>query len=237
MWATGGLETTFFALLALAGFARLTAKQTTRNALVGGTLLALACLTRPDGVLFALVGVASPLALGRGDPWRAVRARTLSALAPLVSIVGAFVAFKLLYYGRLFPDGVLRQVRGGPLLLARASLRSPLRKKALGPSGPRLRSCRLFVLATRNGRALLARRDALLSLGAAMLFAAYVAHSGGDYMFARRLVPCLPFAFVFLDAGRRGASTLGPAIAAGGAIALASFFPHPRCSSKAAPPT
>jgi hypothetical protein len=70
------------------------------------------------------------------------------------------------------------------------------------------------------------RRDALLALAAFAVFAAYVARSGGDFMFARRLVPALPFLFVFLDAAL---SVLTPR--AGVALFLlvtgASFLPYP----------
>jgi hypothetical protein len=79
---------------------------------------------------------------------------------------------------------------------------------------------------TGRFQALRARRDALLALAAFAVFTAYVAHSGGDYMFARRLVPALPFLFVFLDAA---VSVLAPK--AGVALALSltvgSFLPYP----------
>ena len=42
-------------------------------------------------------------------------------------------------------------------------------------------------------------RTNLMLLTAFCVFVAYVAHSGGDFMFARRLIPAMPFLFLVLE--------------------------------------
>lgn len=195
-WASGGLETTMFAALALGGFACIaTLEQPARRHLLGaGVLLALAALTRPDGVVFAIVALAFVV-------WRH-RRDALAFAAPLVLIGGAYAAWKHAYYGRLLPTTFYAKSAGEgrweqglvyiglyfakhwSMTLAAVGLPVALfvRRGAAGASG--------------GG----ARRDAWLALAAFGAFALWVARSSGDYMFARRLVPALPFLFVALDA-------------------------------------
>ena len=105
-WGTGGLETTVFAALALGGMACLSTSHRLRGAALGGFLLALACLTRPDGILFAAVGVAAPFLLPSDASRTGTRQRlgqTLAAATPVLVLCAGLVVFKLLYYGRILP--------------------------------------------------------------------------------------------------------------------------------------
>jgi arabinofuranosyltransferase len=62
-WATGGLETSLFTLLSVAGVLLASEPHAgTRRLVLAGSLLAAAVATRPDGVVFAAVGVG-----GRGS--------------------------------------------------------------------------------------------------------------------------------------------------------------------------
>src|SRR5439155_407433 len=90
IFATSGLETSLFTLLALGGYLLvLDAPGRPRRAAAAGLVLALAALTRPDGVLFAAVGGIYLLAVSPR------RARDLAAFAaPLVLLLGAYAAWK-----------------------------------------------------------------------------------------------------------------------------------------------
>jgi hypothetical protein len=171
-WATGGLETSLFALLATAGMLSTGA--------LAGTLLALAVATRPDGVVFAAVAVAS-------CAWRDRRHLT-ALIGPLALAAVGLIAFKLGYYGELFPTAfhsksALRPYWGQGLLYVALFL---WKNWAIA-----LGLVALAVSGRWRGHA------ALLAAGA--LFAAYVVHSGGDFMFARRLLPALPVFFIIME--------------------------------------
>jgi hypothetical protein len=227
-WGTGGLETTVFAALALAGMACLSVSQRLRGAVMGGVLLALACLTRPDGILFAAVGIAASLlprsaasANEQPHPFR----RALAVATPVLVLCAGLLAFKLLYYGRILPTAFYAKSA------VDAYYTQGLMYVALYGAKHWAMSISLVALpivawCTGRARALWLRQDALLALAAFAVFTLYVAHSGGDFMFARRLVPALPFLFVFLDAAV-AALTPKVAVALACLLTAGSFFPYP----------
>ena len=227
-WGTGGLETTAFAALALGGMACLALSNRIRSAALGGFLLALACLIRPDGILFAAVGVAAPLLLPSDTSGSGPRHRLkkIAAIAtPVLVLCAALVAFKLLYYGRVLPTAFYAKSATDPYYT------QGLVYVALYGAKHWAMSVSLVILPivawwTGRARVLGLRRDGLLALAAFAVFTAYVAHSGGDFMFARRLVPALPFLFVFLDAAI-SALTPKPAVALALLVTGASFLPYP----------
>ena len=239
-WATGGLETTVFTFLAFAGVSRLvsvgtavdapTPRSRNASAVLGGVLLALACLTRPDGLLFALGGLVAYVLLlraalsSRAERRLALASGAARAAAPLLVIVGAFVAFKLAYYGRLFPTAFYAKSATKPYY-AQGLFYVALYGQKHWAFTVVLVGAPLAAAMTGGLSKLLARREALVALALGTLFTLYVAHSGGDYMFARRLVPALPFFFLFIDGA---ISALSPRIglATALAVAVASFFPR-----------
>jgi hypothetical protein len=226
-WATGGLETTMFAALALAGI-RCTTRtpHSRRGLLLGGTWLSLASLTRPDGVLFAAIGVLGVITTARLErrAWREIARSTAAVCVPLVFIGGAFVGFKLWYYGRILPTTFYAKSASEPYY-SQGLVYVALYAAKHWAMSLAVVFLPIAVVASRNGRSLLARRDAFVSLSVFAGFSAYVAHSGGDYMFARRLIPALPFLFVFLDAAL---AVLPKLVGASSVVALtaASFFPY-----------
>jgi hypothetical protein len=227
-WGTGGLETTVFAALALGGMACLAVSNRIRGAALGGFLLALACFTRPDGILFAAVGVAAPLFLLSDTPSSGSRHRLKEIVAvatPVLVLCAALVAFKLLYYGRVLPTAFYAKSATDPYYA------QGLTYVALYGAKHWAMSLSLVILPmvawwTGRARVLWFRRDGLLALAAFAVFTAYVAHSGGDFMFARRLVPALPFLFVFLDAAI-SALAPKPGVALALLVTGASFLPYP----------
>jgi arabinofuranosyltransferase len=109
VWSTGGLETRLFEALVVLGMFRLCAEVEAelrgegRRLSWAAVLLALATLTRPDGLLVsfgALVVSALVLARRRRLQLRAV----LAAAVPFLLLVGGHYGFRRLYYGQWFPN-------------------------------------------------------------------------------------------------------------------------------------
>ena len=195
-WATGGLETSMFAFLSVAGILLACRADAGKyQMLLAGTLLAAAVGTRPDGVIFAAVGVAACWFLNPDGSTRKRLALTSSLALPLMVGGAALVAFKLRYYGDLFPTAFYSKSASDPyygqglfyvsLYLAKNWVILPL--------------VLLLTVLSLNKRSALLKRTNLVFLAAFFGFVAYVAHSGGDFMFARRLLPAMPFLFLVLE--------------------------------------
>ena len=198
-WATGGLETMLFAYLALQALllTRLEV-ESRRLPLLVGVLLSLLVLTRPDGLLFAAVGVASYWIPPGRLPQRTRIDYSLTALAPVLVTLAVLIPVKLSYYGDVFPTAfysksVLRPYISQGLVyvavyLAKnwflvAVLAAMLIARVVGrrfPRGPN-------------------RYHSVVFLAAAGVFVAYLVQVGGDFMFARRLIPAIPFLFLVLE--------------------------------------
>ena len=196
-WASGGLETSLFACLAAAGMLlSLRAEAHAGRALAAGLAFSLLALTRPDGVLFAVAAsVGVWLRAGRD---RRVGARALLLLGvPVLATLAGWAAFKLAYYGELLPTAfyaksVLRPYWGQGLvylgLFLAKSWYLPVALAAL-------------VAWRWHSRQRIAGGDAdsLVLAGAALLHLVYVVHVGGDFMFARRILPAVPLLLLALE--------------------------------------
>ena len=196
VWATGGLETSLFALLSTSGLLLVAAGQRPRRHLVAAAvLLGLATMTRPDGAIFAAIAVFAAWSNREGTT-RSDRLVDFGCIAvPLLLIGTALVAFKLSYYGDLFPTAFYS-------------------KSALDPYYDQglfyvylffKRNWAVLALAalaawsiTRKGMKVTDRSRVIF--GSAFIgFTLYVIHSGGDFMYARRLIPALPFLFLVVE--------------------------------------
>jgi arabinofuranosyltransferase len=188
-FATGGLETSLHVLLICVGLGLVARGQargwTTPALLLLSVVTGLLMLTRPDsavpGVL--LIGVALwRLRRGAALGWRSVAALAL----PAAAMVGAWLAWKVSYYGELLPNTYYVKVASPTSLYNGARYLYlfglsygllPLALLAI-PLAPRLR---------RDPR------DALtVSIGFVILWLAYILRIGGDFMEFRFLVPILP---------------------------------------------
>jgi hypothetical protein len=198
-WATGGLETMLFTALALQGLLLTrVAAATRRQSLAAGLLFGLLVLTRPDGLLFAAVGVLSYGLPAARAPRRTRMAHALWTLAPIAATLAVLVPFKLLYYGELLPTAFYSKSVPHPyysqgllylgLYLAKNWF---LPVALLGVLGARW-------VARREG-AFRTDWDDLLFLAAGGLFVAYIVHVGGDFMFARRLIPAVPLLLLVIE--------------------------------------
>lgn len=221
-WATGGLETSMFSLLTSTGLLVLAAGAPRRGALLcSGLVLALGCTARPDGVLFAALGVIYVFLRGAArGPGERVR-DTAWVTAPLVVVGVALVTFKLRYYGELFPtafyskSALAHYYSQGMIYVGLFFQRNWFAVLFL-PLG-------VAVLGVR--RRLIATPENLLFVTAFLLFSGYVVHSAGDYMYARRLMPALPFLWLLFEAMVR-ACTFRTGLALLLATLLAALLPR-----------
>lgn len=113
VWATSGLETRLFELLAVAGVFRLAieVEEQPRRRAVAPWLFALASLARPDGLLVSAcaAGVALLAVARRGAH---ALGRFAAGWIPFVVLVGAHFAFRLAYYGSWLPNTYYAKVGG-----------------------------------------------------------------------------------------------------------------------------
>lgn len=219
VFATSGLETSLFCLLSTAGLLAVLRANTRRARVVAGGLLGLTVLTRPDGSVFAVLGAATAamktgaatatgaatrmttMAAG-GRAWSLPRASLragLEVLLPVALLATGQLAFRLAYYGELLPNTFYAKsaatawyaqgfvylgfflMRSWSLVVAALVAIVVLRSR---PSAIRLASWPLLV--------------------AACAYALAIAHVGGDFMFARLLVPTIPLVLVAVERATRG---------------------------------
>ncbi|OLD65042.1 MAG: hypothetical protein AUI47_03120 [Acidobacteria bacterium 13_1_40CM_2_68_5] len=212
VWSSGGLETRLFELLALGGLLRLVVEvqaQVEHGRLerpVAAILLALATLTRPDGLVIAATGFgAAGVYLDARDR---LRARVLLTWIGVYSLpVATHLLFRRLYYGDWLPNTYYAKVGGrvwwsmGWTYLGAWAL-----EYAAYLWLPFVVAAVLHHL--RRGSAFVP----LLFLGVAAAQALYLAAVGGDHFEYRPLDLLFPLFFLLIYGGaqhlarRRGAS-------------------------------
>jgi hypothetical protein len=226
VYATSGLETACFTLLALLGFqVVIDGLARPRSLALGGLAFALAALARPDGVVFAALAGAF------------VAARARPRLAGAIAFGGAFLAialpfelWRLAYYGDLVPNTYYAKSAG-------------LAWHAQGFVYLRLYFTQYWILlaavplagaaALRKPTGEAAGRwsdEAALAALFALGYAYYVLRVGGDFMHARLLVPATPFFLILLElsiARLVPARPLARGAAAGAALAVMLLAPSP----------
>lgn len=209
VWATSGLETSLFSLLVLATFCLALAKRPA----AAGAIAALAALTRPEGMLFAAVFGGGLMALSD----RRLRAGAAFAAAFALLWLPA-TAWRVSYFGHFFPNtyyaksGDLAWYSQGWYYVESFFRRSwPL---ALGLA---------FALATRRPA-----RATLLAAAATLLYLFYLVRVGGDFMYARLVMPVVPLLAVLLEiAVARLRRPVAAAVATLAAMAGVALTPAP----------
>lgn len=201
VYATSGLETMFLTALIMAAFFALTTGSSERSVLLGGILMTLAALTRPDALLF--VGMVVPYLLLSSN--RRVRSGIIY-LAPVILVYLPYWLWRYDYYGFPFPNtyyaksGNLTYYSQG-LFYVWLFLKSYYVLLLAVPAAivstmaltREFRDKRL-IGGTRSKATLLA----LLFVGPYLF---YVIRIGGDFMFARFLIPVLPLMIFLIEAG------------------------------------
>ncbi len=227
VWATGGLETALFGLLVASGLlATRDAPESPARPKRAGVLLALAVLTRPDALLFVLVGVASWWLPFDRCPAPERRRAALATLLPVAAVLALLVPWKLAYYGELLPTAFHSKSATRPYLAqGLVYLGITLAKNwfllAVGAGAlvARARGPRVLPRAVRGYQ-----RFLLLAAGS---FVAYVVWVGGDFMAARRLLPAAPLVFLVLEEGLARWREPTRALLAAAAILVAAALPAP----------
>jgi hypothetical protein len=202
-FAVSGLETAAFTFLLVAGYlAVVWQRDRPLLACAGGLLFALATLTRHDGLLPAAVAGLYLLAFS-GRRWRSALLYGLCFAALWLP----FTAWRISYYGDFFPNTYY--AKSGYLAWYSQGLRylqlylEQYWALALGPL------LLVAAVALRRGRPLAERlaalsgerRQLLLAGALAGSYTLYVARVGGDFMFARFLIPATPFLLILFESG------------------------------------
>ncbi len=200
IWSSGGLETMLFT--ALATGALLITRQpapTLRRSATAGTLFGFLVLTRPDGLLFAAAGVAS-FWLPRGRlPGKEAFQQAAAVAGPVAIVLALWIPFKLAYYGEIFPTAFYAKSVLAPYLsqgfvyLGLYLMKNWFLTLALFS----------WIVAARKlpERLEAGSSDGVFCLATAAGFIAYIVEVGGDFMFARRLLPAVPLLFVAIELG------------------------------------
>jgi arabinofuranosyltransferase len=183
-WATGGLETRFFTSLVVAAAWRLHREREPGRLPVSAALVALACLTRPEGYLVALVALAGILLF---------RARAASYVATWCAVVGVTVLTHLLwrhgYYGEWLPNSFYAKVPGLRLVSGAVYLGA----FAFNHAWPALVVLLLLALPRYDLSRLkaLGRELSRFTLPFTFLFVVYTLAVGGDHFEFRFVDPVL----------------------------------------------
>ncbi len=231
-WATGGLETSLFSWLATSALVASRAAAGSRRAALGaGALLSLLLLTRPDGLLFALAAAAALCVWPpRGATASGARRGAGLLLALPALTLALLVVWKLAYYGELLPTAFHSK-----------SVLRPWYAQGLVYLGLYFAKNWVLALALVGAVALgLARRrplsdvdrDGAAYVASAALFLVYVAHVGGDFMFARRVLPAVPLLLLAVE-GELVQLSLRRARAAALACVAGAALPYPVLGERA----
>jgi len=231
-YATSGLETSLFTMLLVLAYVLLLARTSpiTSSATVG-VVLALAAMTRPEGALFAVLGGVFVL-WTRPRRWRALAAFALGYLA----LWGPFTLWRITYYGDVFPNTFYAKSGGEAWwgqgwtyvrlyfqkywVMAAALPAAGVSLWLARSKGPRQAPSGASRLAT----------ETLLATAFSLGLLAYVMRVGGDFMFARMLVPVTPFLLVLLELALVPLLSRRPAmglLASGVVLATVWWSPEP----------
>jgi hypothetical protein len=206
-WSSGGLETqmfTFWVTLALWGVAA-TADRPGRLRLVG-LALALAAMTRPEGLLVAAIVGVHRLAWNLMARRRPIGRDELAAAAVFLAIWGPWFAWRWWYYGQLFPNTYYVKAAGA----AHPGYESALMKHGLYYVAQWARQTRLMwawpvaivglVVARRSPRLIVGSLALLITV----VYLAYTVRVGGDFMGLHRFVmPLFAIAAIGVTLGLR----------------------------------
>jgi len=224
VWATGGLETAFFSFLLVAGVFLLSGPGGSRlRELAAGATFGLAALTRPDGLLPAAVALAWLLFF---RPGRRLAA-SLAFAAGAAALVVPHLLWRHAYYGGWLPNtyyakSAWRAWWGQGLLYLGLFLR---RNVVLLLGFPLVVLVGLQSRRRPGMKGTLDRLvpEAVLVSGIAVSYGLFVTRVGGDFMYARLLIPAVPLLGILLELAVSTPAL--PAAFRAGPAAAALLFP------------
>lgn len=213
VWATSGLETSFYTfILSLTFYIYYFSDINSNKKLVfSGLLLALACMTRPDAVVFYIYAnvLLFLCKIIIKEPFNHFLKKAAYFNLAFIFIILPYIIWKIKYYGDIFPNTYYVKSAGESYLaqgfyyiwifvnsykttfISLAIL--PLIVKLLSSKGTFEQKIQSII----NNRALLA---ALIAFGAALSYLLlFTARVGGDFMFARFIIPVLPFLYFTIE--------------------------------------
>lgn len=235
VWSTSGLETRWFEALLTGGVLRLAVEVEAalagrRRRPVAVWLLALATLTRPDGLLISVcaLGIA---ALFLGQRQRLEPLRFALELLPFLTLVGGHVLWRRAYYGAWLPNTYYAKV-GGHTWWSLGL--------AYGAAFALEYAVYLWIPLIVLGVLRHVRRGSgfvpLLFAGVVLPHALYVIAIGGDHFEYRPMDLYFPFLYLLLadglNAGLERRPRLGSACAAYLALVLAGIWELPAQSHR-----
>ena len=209
IYGTSGLETPLFTLLITAGFLVLFRARALKKAsfATGVWFLTGACLARPDGLLFLVLAagfIAYALLRAPGTRYRNLPRLLLGSLWPFLLIYPLYWTARFTYYGLPWPNTFYAKSAASPYFTQGFTYLGlyfasywPLAVIAIaGGAGIVLRTTREKI-----------RPDAAIVTAGAVTCAwcAYIVYVGGDFMFARFLIPITPLIILFGEASIRRA--------------------------------
>jgi len=210
VWASGGLETSFYALLILAAFYLWFYSKFSeqRRLLLSGVALALVALTRPDGVLFTATAVL--LLAVRGIKWK----QSLSSISKSIGIlllpsviVGVpYLLWKYFYYGDILPLTYYAKSAGEDYF-SQGFFYIWLYFRVYFVSAIAFIAAIVLLFRKRNNDGqstedLHRGSPYITALSATVVYLViFVARVGGDFMFARFIIPVVPFIYFVIERG------------------------------------
>ena len=230
IWATSGLETSFFTFLILLSVWTLTLWRTTeeKSAQATGAVLAAAMLLRPDAVL--IIGWTGVVVVwrtwSREGKWKPAVRMLMHFLLPVLAVVVPHLVWRYSYYGALLPNTYYAK-NGGSSYWGQGFFYIWVYFKAYWSAGVALAGAALLFVG-RPGRG--SRSDrvracaaeprmqvAVLGSGTVLVYGVlFIARVGGDFMYARFLHPLIPLmytvgeiAILHVSRGRRWALAAG----------------------------
>lgn len=213
VWATSGLETSFFTLLVCLMFfiVFFTQLHEERKLILSGLLLALLCMTRPDGIVFFVFSnaVLTAGAIVIKDYRKNLARRLLYLNGMFILLLAPYVFWKLSFYHDIFPNTFYAKNAGESYLsqglyyiwLFVDSYKSTFVSAAVLVAFVKLLSEkksiseRLQLLLNNN----MALAMLIGFLAAAVYLFFFVAWVGGDFMFARFIIPVLPLLYFSIE--------------------------------------
>ncbi len=202
LFATGGLETSFFTFLITIGFGGLIFSENKYSFLLTGFIFVLAMMTRPDGIIFYVLSVIFLILTASTTP-----KRVLYFLTPLIIVYIPYWVLRFLYYHHPFPNTYYARSAYLPwwgqglkywilyfkayyvlLLLPVFGVISMVKTKI------NLKRLTKFPLRFNP-----IQNSVFLSVLFLLVYSVYVVRIGGDFMFARFFIPITPFLYFLIE--------------------------------------